>query len=131
MFPILNEWRDHHAFGLFLFQVLSVVLTQDANIANRYLHPQLLPVRDDGPISRLSKPDKPGSAERADVSSLVVEDRMIPPNRSGIAWSMMSDGSPMFILDAGDEIIIYRLVKLHELDVLIPYHFAYFSVLQK
>lgn len=83
-------------------EVVSVALTQDANIAQRYLHPELLPVRDDGPAGGLSTDKDSG------VSSLVVEPRLIPPNRSGLAWSMMSDGSPMFLLDAGDEIILYR-----------------------
>lgn len=79
------------------------MLTQDANTTQRYLHPQLLPIRDDGHIIRYKQPSK-----TADVSSLVVENRLIPPNRSGLAWSMMSDGSPMFLLDAGDEVILYR-----------------------
>lgn len=83
--------------------MVSVVLTQEAFSTQRYLHPQLLPVRDDGAVRRVGKDGK-----KLSMSSLVVEPRQIPPNRSGLAWSMMNDGSPMFLLDAGDEIVVYR-----------------------
>ena len=82
---------------------MSVVLTQEALTTQKYLHPQLFPVHDDGVVRRVAKDGKKFS-----MSSLVVEPRQIPPNRSGLAWSMMNDGSPMFLLDAGDEIVVYR-----------------------
>jgi hypothetical protein len=120
--------------------VLSVVLTQDAFFAQRYLHPQLLPVRDDGVLKRPatsssgssnsssgngggsnstnnnnnstsnSTSNSNSSSSSMSVSTLTVEPRLLPPSRSGLAWSMLSDGAPLFLLDAGDEIILYKYV---------------------
>lgn len=95
-----------------------MVLTQDACAAQKFLYPQLFPVRDDGPVTSAIRPKKEsnGLSSSTDVkatcgvSSLVVEPKSIPPNRSGLSWSMMSHGSPLYILDAGDEIVLYRLV---------------------
>ena len=94
-------------------QVLSVVLTQDAAFVQRFLHPQLLPLRSEGGlILRNGGSEATGSdigvSRGGSVSTLVVESRLVSPSRSGLAWSMMADGSPAFLLDAGDEIVLYK-----------------------
>jgi hypothetical protein len=86
---------------LFLLQVSSTLLTQDHVYAERYFSPQLYPVR--GAAHQLGLSDD-GSCP----SDLTVDTNLIPSSRSGITWSMMSSGSQLFLLDAGDEIVLYR-----------------------
>ena len=99
-------------------EMMNTVHTVDSYVVQKYFHAQLFAVRHDGTLK--------GST----ASAGIVDTKLIPPNRSGLTWSMMSQGSPLFLLDSGDEIILYRyLFTLQHLFPITCSHFCFLEIL--
>ncbi len=90
------------SFALFT-QTIRNVNYLDGFDLSRYLHSQLFTVRYDE------------KSESAGMPYGVVDSSPISPSRSGMTWSMISKGSPIFLLDSGDEVVLYRYSMLNYL----------------